>query len=115
MSCCRRNRRRCCRSDWENSNRNCRCDSMNDYNMWNNCSDYDNQNRCRNNSAFPENYMYGHAYTPRQTMDRTFSPEEGLQNGTIFPELVSPYYPGQSMEIIEYLRNDRGNGGCGCE
>lgn len=115
MSCCRRNRRCSRRNDWGNSCRNCGCNSMNNCNMCNRCSECGNQRRNENNSVFPENYMFGHAYTPNQRMDRTFTPEEGLRNGTIFPELVSPYYPGQSMEIIEFLRNDRGNGGCGCE
>ena len=27
----------------------------------------------------------------------------GLKNGTIFPELVSPYMPGDSMKQIKYL------------
>lgn len=58
-----------------------------------------------NCSPFPTNYLYGHAYTPTQIMTRTYSPAEGLRNGTIFPELVSPYYPGQSIDFINYLRN----------
>ncbi len=56
-------------------------------------------------SPFPTNYLYGHAYTPNQIMNKTFTPAEGLQNGTMFPELVSPYSPGQSMDFINYLRN----------
>lgn len=61
---------------------------------------------CQNTSTpFPENYLYGHAYTPVQTLNNTFTPEVGLENGTIFPELVSPYYPGQSIEFINYLKN----------
>ncbi len=88
------------------------------YSQNNNC----NQNNCMNNSnindnsniyattfnesnAFPCNYLYGHAYTPVQTMNKTYTPEIGLQNGTIFPELVSPYCPGQSIDFINYLRN----------
>lgn len=58
-----------------------------------------------NTNAFPENYLYGHAYTPVQNISKTFTPEDGLQNGTLFPELVSPYCPGQSIDFIEYLRN----------
>ena len=58
-----------------------------------------------NNNVFPENYLYGYAYTPNLTMNKTFTPECGLENGTIFPELVSPYSPGQSIDFIEYLRN----------
>ncbi len=55
--------------------------------------------------AFPANYMYGQSYVPIQKMNKTFTPEVGLRMGTIFPELVSPYMPGQSMAEIEYLRN----------
>lgn len=49
--------------------------------------------------------MFGQSYVPIQTMDKTFIPEVGLKMGTIFPELVSPYEPGQSMEIIKFLEN----------
>ena len=56
-------------------------------------------------SPFPTNYMYGQSYVPIQRMNKTFTPEVGLRMGTIFPELVSPYMPGQSMAEIEYIRN----------
>ena len=36
---------------------------------------------------------------------------QGLQNGTMFPELVRPYYPGESLEQMNYLRYGR-RGGC---
>ena len=52
---------------------------------------------------FPENPMFGQSYVPWQIMDKTFRPEVGLRMGTIFPELVSPYEPGQSQEEIEYI------------
>ena len=50
-----------------------------------------------------------------QFMDKTFKPQVGLKMGTIFPELVSPYFPGQSMEINKYLAstNTIGEGGKG--
>lgn len=93
-----------------NCNRNCNTNSFNrtnslscDYSFMNN-----NSNNCIPNNVFPSNYLYGHAYTPNQIMNKTFDPETGLQNGTIFPELVSPYFPGQSIEFINYLRS----GGC---
>ena len=54
--------------------------------------------------AFPANYMFGQSYVPIQIMNKTFTPEVGLKMGTIFPELVSPYMPGQSMAEIEYIR-----------
>lgn len=90
------------------------CNSRRNYNeMFNNTSNNSlNNNCCRcNNSCnipvqpFPDNYLYGHAYTPVQTMNETFNLNDGLKNGTIFPELVSPYYSGQSMDFINYLRN----------
>ena len=54
-------------------------------------------------NVFPENPSLGQSYVPIQYMDRTFKPCVGLKMGTIFPELVSPYSPGQSMEEIKYI------------
>lgn len=91
MSRC--NSRCCCRN---NINTNCPCQ---------NCSNIFS-NSCQNTTnPFPENYLYGHAYTPVQTLNNTFVPEIGLEHGSIFPELVSPYSPGQSIEFINFLRN----------
>ena len=53
--------------------------------------------------VFPINPMLGQSYVPIQYMDKTFKPQIGLKMGTIFPELVSPYYPCQSMQEIAYL------------
>ena len=88
-----------------NLNNNCRCRNY----ITNNinscpCNRYINED-FSNNNALPDNYLYGYAYTPNFNMERTFTPECGLENGTIFPELVSPYSPGQSIDFIEYLRN----------
>lgn len=55
-------------------------------------------------SGFPIKYMYGHAYVPNQVFRNTFTPQEGLEKGTMFPELVSPYMPLDSMREIEFLR-----------
>lgn len=71
----------------------------------NNCGNSNNYN------VFPTNYLYGHAYTPNQFINKTFSPEVSLRNGTIFPELVSPYSPGQSMDFIEFLKRGGANNG----
>ena len=54
-------------------------------------------------NLFPENPMLAQSYVPWQRMNKTFLPEVGLKMGTIFPELVSPYCPGQSMEEIKYI------------
>ena len=55
-------------------------------------------------NVFPDNPMLGQSYVPIQYMDKTFRPNVGLKMGTLFPELVSPYMPGQSMEEIEFIR-----------
>lgn len=55
--------------------------------------------------VFPTNPVLAQSYVPIQYMDETFKPCVGLNHGTIFPELVSPYNPGDSMRQIEYLRN----------
>lgn len=55
------------------------------------------------NDVFPTNPMLAQSYVPVQYMDKTFKPCVGLKMGTIFPELVSPYTPGQSMEEIAYI------------
>ena len=63
------------------------------------------------NNIFTSMPMYGHAYTPIQVMNKIFTPAEGLNEGTIFPELVTPYVPLQSMTENRYLKNFR-DGGC---
>ena len=55
-------------------------------------------------TRFPSNPMYGQSYVPLHKMKEVFTPEVGLKMGTIFPELVSPYVPNQSIEEIEYIR-----------
>ena len=54
-------------------------------------------------NLFPDNPMLAQSYVPIQYMDKTFTPCCGLKMGTIFPELVSPYFPGQSMQEIAYI------------
>ena len=63
--------------------------------------------------VFPENPMLAQSYVPIQYMDKTFKPCVGLDKGTIFPELVSPYNPGDSMMDIDFLRRTNSIGeGC---
>ena len=69
-------------------------------------TNYENECGCgfdEGRNIFPTNPMLAQSYVPIQYMDRTFKPNVGLKMGTIFPELVSPYMPGQSMNEIEYL------------
>jgi len=54
---------------------------------------------------FPMNPLLAQSYVPWQTMKETFNPCAGLEMGTIFPELVSPYSPGQSSEFNEFVAN----------
>ena len=54
--------------------------------------------------VFPENPTLAQSYVPIQYMDETFKPCVGLKMGTIFPELVSPYVPCQSIEEIEFIK-----------
>ena len=53
---------------------------------------------------FPENPTLAQSYVPYQFMNETFKPCVGLKMGTIFPELVSPYVPCQSIEEIEFIK-----------
>lgn len=98
--------------------RGCNCGCNNNYNddeyMQNACANvmnYDNMyDECscgfdEEYNYFPDNPMLAQSYVPIQRMDKTFIPSVGLKMGTIFPELVSPYMPGQSMREIEYIRN----------
>ena len=54
-------------------------------------------------SVFPSNPMLAQSYVPWQRMNKTFVPCVGLKMGTIFPELVSPYMPGDSMKQIKCI------------
>ena len=44
---------------------------------------------------------------PYQYLDDFFDPCEALENGTAFPELVSPYVPNQSQCMIRYLEGTK--------
>lgn len=77
------------------------CNDINSNNHFNcNCScGFD-----ENDSVFPQNPMLGQSYVPFQQINKTFIPEVGLKMGTIFPELVNPYKPFQSVEENEYIK-----------
>ena len=55
-------------------------------------------------SVFPENPVLGQSYVPIQTMGKTYIPSVGLKMGTIYPELVMPYKPCQSLEDIAFIK-----------
>ena len=78
-----------------------KCDNVNSY------ENYDDACSCgfdEEYNLFPDNPMLAQSYVPYQYMDKTFKPCVGLKMGTIFPELVSPYVPCQSMEEINFIR-----------
>lgn len=67
-------------------------------------------------NLFPESPLFGQSYVPYQIMNKTFIPSVGLEKGTIFPELVSPYEPCQSVAENAYIRaNNEIKGGCNNE
>lgn len=88
----------------------CGCGCNNIMNNNNSCSCGFDEEPVSN--MFPSNPMLGQSYVPLQEMSRTFTPCCGLKMGTIFPELVSPYMPGQSMAENDYLNrtNEIGEG-----
>lgn len=76
----------------------CNCVNNAEYNQKCDCG-FDEED-----SLFPENPMLANSYVPKQILNETFKPCVGLKHGTIFPELVSSYNPGNSMEQINYLK-----------
>ena len=49
-------------------------------------------------NVFPTNPVFGQSYVPIQYLYKTLKPDEGLKFGSIFPELIMPYSPGQSLD-----------------
>ena len=104
----------CMNNEYNNDSCNANSDIIEDHcsnvgnNMYSTCNQNQYTDCCEcgfdeEYNVFPENPMLGQSYVPIQYMDKTFKPCVGLKMGTIFPELVSPYMPGQSMNEIEYL------------
>lgn len=67
--------------------------------------------------VFPADPKLAQSYVPFQYMEDTFKPCVGLDHGTIFPELVSPYKPGDSMKDIAFIEktNKIGEGCNSCQ
>ena len=107
-----RYRRCCCQKNYNNSIVESACNNcgMNDdlyvSNVLNTTDDND-ECKCgyeeNTRNVFPENPVLGQSYVPIQYMDKTFKPCVGLKMGTIFPELVNPYSPCQSMEENAFI------------
>ena len=108
-----RYRRCCCQRNYDNnyiSNECRKCGISDDlYENVESVSDAETNDTCscgydeRHDSVFPENPVLGQSYVPIQTMDKTFKPCVGLKMGSLFPELVNPYYPCQSMEENAFI------------
>lgn len=71
------------------------------------CMPESNCPNCRKLPVMPADPQLANSYVPYQYLDELFEPCEALEHGTIFPELVSPYFPGQSQEIIRYLEGTK--------
>ena len=107
--------RKCCmQNNYDNDmieNACKKCNVTADYYVENNMSNSDNNNNScdcgfyEEDSVFPENPVLGQSYVPIQKMGKTFLPDVGLKMGTIFPELVNPYYPCQSLEEIAFIKS----------
>ena len=92
-----------------------KCECVNNCGYVNTCKCQKDDCGCGFNeedSVFPENPMFGQSYVPIQRLNKTFTPCVGLKMGTIFPELVSPYFPCQSMEENAFIKakNEIGEG-----
>ena len=51
-----------------------------------------------NMTRFPENTPLAMSYVPYQIMNETYSPEDALNCGTLYPELVYPFRRGGNTE-----------------
>ena len=81
-----------------------------------NNSSQDGQCSCgydeRDGNGLPECPVLAQAYVPIQKIDKTFCPDVGLRMGTLYPELVRPYMPNQSMMVNNFIAdaNEIGEG-----
>ena len=110
-----RYRRCCCQKNYNNSIVESACNNcgmsenlyVEDVLSANTMNDNNDDCKCgyeeSSNNIFPENPVLGQSYVPIQYMDKTFKPCVGLKMGTIFPELVNPYSPCQSIEENAFI------------
>ena len=104
----RRHRRCCCMNNNYFSNSQCDNSDLLETSCNNVCPSptYNSDCSCgfeEEVDVFPLNPMLAQSYVPFQYMEDTFKPCVGLSNGTIFPELVSPYSPCDSMRDIAFI------------
>ena len=92
-----------------------KCNNVNNSMNMANWANYEDECMCgfeEEENVFPDNPMLAQSYVPWQTMNKTFTPCVGLKMGTIYPELVSPYVPCQSIEENAFIKakNEIGKG-----
>lgn len=68
------------------------------------------------NNGLPTNPELAQSYVPIQEFNNTFCPDTALKMGTLFPELVRPYQPNQSICEIQKIEALNSKGVCnyGC-
>lgn len=64
------------------------------------------------NNGLPENPILGQSYVPIQEFNKTFPCDVALKMGTLYPELVRSYYPGQSICDINRIKALNEKGAC---
>lgn len=114
----------CMNNNFYNSDCNCMNQNVLETSCNNTCSacqSYNDNCGCgfdeETEDVFPSNPVLAQSYVPYQFMEDTFKPCTGLDNGTVFPELVSPYMPCDSMRDIAYIEstNTIGEGCNSCQ
>ena len=91
------------RNPMQQRNMNCNCD-VNESCMNPRMRDDRERNRpCCDDSSSERDMLYGvpltMAYVPWQNFGCTYEPAQGLQAGTIFPELDKPFYGRKGMRL----------------
>ena len=66
------------------------------------------------NNGLPQNPVLGQSYVPIQEFNKTFTCEKALEMGTLYPELVRPYSPGQGICEINKIKSLNRKGECNC-
>lgn len=100
--------------------RNCKCNKCN-FNVTKNCTMNYNSNKMpeececgytEENNGLPENPVLAQSYVPIQEFNKTFCPCTALKMGTLFPELVRPYSPNQSICEFKEIESLNTKGVC---
>ncbi len=64
---------------------------------------------CKVPDFMPRDPLLANSYVPYQTLNEIYEPRTSLEQGTIFPELDSPYTSGQGyMQLMELYMSEGG-------